>query len=113
MINFSKQKLKVLFTTHSNNFLDLSLQADDVSIFQFQKECPEKFNIKNIKPNKEILDLLGVNNSSVLMANSSIWVEGPTDRKYISKFLKLFCEQNKTQHLKEDIDFAFLNMVEI
>lgn len=98
---------RYFFTTHSNHFLDLSLVTDDVSIFQFQKESQEKFNIKSVKPNKETLDLLGVNNSSVLMANSSIWVEGPTDRKYISRFLKLFCENKKHQYLKEDIDFAF------
>lgn len=101
------KNLRYFFTTHSNHFLDLSLQTDEISIFQFQKESQKRFNIKNVKPCKEILDLLGVNNSSVLMANSSIWVEGPTDRKYISKFLKLYCEQKSHQHLKEDIDFAF------
>ncbi len=101
------KNLRYFFTTHSNHFLDLSLQTDDISIFQFQKESQQKFNIKNVKPNKETLDLLGVNNSSVLMANSSIWVEGPTDRKYISKFLKLFTQKEKIQNLKEDIDFAF------
>lgn len=101
------KKLRYFFTTHSNHFLDLSLQTDDISIFQFQKETQEKFNIKSVKPSRETLDLLGVNNSSVLMANSSIWVEGPTDRKYISKFLKSYCEQNIRHHLKEDIDFAF------
>lgn len=101
------KNLRYFFTTHSNHFLDLSLQSNDISIFQFQKESQEKFNIKNVKPSKETLDLLGVNNSSVLMANASIWVEGPTDRKYISKFLKLYCEEKKHQNLKEDIDFAF------
>jgi predicted ATPase len=101
------KNLKYFFTTHSNHFLDLSLQTDEISIFQFQKGNQETFNIKNVKPNKETLDLLGVNNSSVLMANSSIWVEGPTDRKYISKFLKLLTQKGKIQNLKEDIDFAF------
>ncbi|MEC4003288.1 AAA family ATPase [Flavobacterium sp. SUN052] len=100
------KNIKYFFTTHSNHFLDLSLQTNKISILQFQKESQEKFIIKNIKPNKETLDLLGVNNSSVLMANASIWIEGPTDRKYISRFLKLYCEK-KPQHLKEDIDFAF------
>lgn len=101
------KNLRYFFTTHSNHFLDLSLHTDDISIFQFHKESQEKFIIKNVKPNKETLDLLGVNNSSVLMANSSIWVEGPTDRKYISFFLKLYCTKNNRKHLKEDIDFAF------
>ncbi|EJL65015.1 ATP-dependent nuclease [Flavobacterium sp. CF136] len=101
------KNLRYFFTTHSNHFLDLSLHTDDISIFQFHKGSQEKFMIKNVKPNKETLDLLGVNNSSVLMANSSIWVEGPTDRKYISFFLKLYCTKHSRKHLKEDIDFAF------
>lgn len=101
------KKLRYFFTTHSNHFLDLSLHTDDISIFQFHKGSQEKFMIKNVKPNKETLDLLGVNNSSVLMANSSIWVEGPTDRRYISFFLKLYCTKHLRKHLKEDIDFAF------
>lgn len=101
------KNLRYFFTTHSNHFLDLSLQTDEISIFQFHKENQEKFIIKNVKPNKETLDLLGVNNSSVLMTNSSIWVEGPTDRKYISFFLKLYCAKHTRKYLKEDIDFAF------
>lgn len=101
------KNLRYFFTTHSNHFLDLSLHTDDISIFQFHKGSQGKFMIKNVKPNKETLDLLGVNNSSVLMANSSIWVEGPTDRRYISSFLKLYCAIHKRNHLKEDIDFAF------
>jgi len=50
---------------------------------------------------------LGVNTSSVFLANTSIWIEGPTDRKYLSFFLKKYCEENNKQYLKEDIDFAF------
>lgn len=101
------KNLRYFFTTHSNHFLDLSIHTDDISIFQFHKESQEKFKIKNVKPSKETLDLLGVNNSSVLMANSSIWVEGSTDRKYISFFLKHYCTKHTRKHLKEDIDFAF------
>ncbi|NHF58915.1 ATP-binding protein [Flavobacteriaceae bacterium TP-CH-4] len=102
-----RKKLKYYITTHSNHFLDLSLDHKEIGIFQFEKERMEKFNIKaNIKPDKEVLDLLGVNTSSVFLANTSIWVEGPTDRKYLSKFLKLYCEHLETL-LKEDIDYAF------
>lgn len=117
------KKLKFFFTTHSNHFLDLTLRSDRVSFFQFQKIKENgkasmttyinnikvsKHLIKtNIKPNKETLDELGVNNSSVFLANTSLWVEGPTDRKYLAKFLRLYCEYKKEPYLKEDIDFAF------
>ncbi len=99
-----KKNLRLFFTTHSNHFLDLSLLEEDVSIFQFKKIEKEEIEIKtNIKPSKETLDILGVTNSSVLIANCSIWVEGPTDRKYISKWLNSYAGFD----LKEDIDYAF------
>lgn len=103
-----EKNLKYFFTTHSNHFLDLTLRSDKVSFFQFKKIEEGKHLIKtSIKPNRETLDLLGVNNTSVLLANTSLWVEGPTDRKYLSKFLKLYCKKKGFQPLKEDIDFAF------
>ncbi|WP_161595301.1 AAA family ATPase [Maribacter aurantiacus] len=102
------KNLIYFFTTHSNHFLDLTINSDNISIFQFEKENKEKFKIKNnVKPDREVLDLLGVSNSSVFLANTSLWVEGPTDRKYLSFFLKKYCEGRKKQYLKEDIDFAF------
>ena len=105
-----KKNLKFFFTTHSNHFLDLTLRDDKVSFFQFEKIEEGKHLIKTkIKPGKETLDLLGVNNTSVFLANTSLWVEGPTDRLYLSKLLKLYCEREdeKKPYLKEDIDFAF------
>jgi len=103
-----EKNLRYFFTTHSNHFLDSSLDSDDISIFQFKNSKSNRFHIKtNVKPNKETLDILGVNNSSVFLANTSIWVEGPTDRKYISKLLKLYTESKEIQPLKQDIDFSF------
>jgi len=103
-----RKNLKYFFTTHSNHFLDLSMVHSDVSIFQFNKEDEEKINIKQIeKPDRETLDILGVSNSSVLIANSSIWVEGPTDRKYLSYWLKAFANYKEDSPLIEDIDFVF------
>ncbi|PKH50130.1 hypothetical protein CXF68_05170 [Tenacibaculum sp. Bg11-29] len=102
------KNLRFFFTTHSNHFLDTSIVNKDISIFQFTKQNDNTFLIKNnIKPAKSILDALGVNNSSVFLANTSLWVEGPTDRKYLSKFLKLYCKSTNEQYLKEDINFAF------
>lgn len=102
------KNLRYFFTTHSNHFLDLSIEHDEIAIFQFEKLGPGKFFIKNnIKPNKETLNLLGVNTSSVFLANTSIWIEGPTDRRYLSRYLKMYCEEEKFSYLKEDIDYAF------
>jgi AAA15 family ATPase/GTPase len=106
--HIQEKDLKFFFTSHSNHFLDISIQNDDISIFQFKKiEEGRHLITSNVKPSRTVLDVLGVNTSSVFLANTSLWVEGPTDRKYLSKFLKLYCESKKINFLKEDIDFAF------
>ena len=102
------KNLRYFFTTHSNHFLDLSIYSDDMSIFQFKKNQQGDFNIdSHVKPNRRLLELLGVSSSSVFLANTSIWVEGPTDRRYLSKWLKMYAKEKGLPFLREDIDFAF------
>ena len=74
----------------------------------------KQFIIKNVnRGDNQLLKDLGVNNSSVFMANCSIWVEGISDRNYIKAFLKSYSEylykndKKNYVNLKEDIDFAF------
>ncbi|MEZ4957990.1 MAG: AAA family ATPase, partial [Saprospiraceae bacterium] len=110
------KNLRFFMTTHSNHLLDLSLTMDKgVSIFSFSKRSANDFLIKNIKNNDiDILAQLGVNNSSVFMANCSIWVEGVSDRRFIKAFLKAYedylIDQGEGSFLfafKEDIHFSF------
>ena len=49
----------------------------------------------------EILDLLGVNNSSVFLSNCTIWVEGISDKILISKYLNVYMSQKNNKY-KED-----------
>lgn len=78
-------------TTHSNHFLDLALERDDVSTFQVSREDGKTVTRSSAVLN-DLLDELGVRASSVLLANCSIWVEGVTDklylRAYMNKYLK-------------------------
>lgn len=105
--------IKIFFTTHSNHLLDLSLEIDEgVSIFTFEKkpnndkDCHEIKNVKN--SDIDILSKLGVNNSSVFMANCSLWVEGISDRYILRAFLKAFCKQHKDEKkFAEDIHYSF------
>lgn len=106
------KNITYFITTHSNHFLDLTIEKENVSIYSFNSILGEngskKFQIKNVnRGNNEILQTLGVNNSSVFMANCSIWVEGISDRNYIKAFLKSYCESRSELLPKEDIDFAF------
>lgn len=109
-----KKKLKYFMTTHSNHLLDISLTKDKgISIFTFEKlQKNEKkiFRIKNVKnSDTDILRKLEVNNSSVFIANCSIWIEGITDRKYLKAFLREYCKHNNldSNSYKEDIHYAF------
>lgn len=110
--DLKKKDLKYIISTHSNHFLDLTIEKENVSIYSFSPKIAEgdekQFIIKNVnRGDNQLLKDLGVNNSSVFMANCSIWVEGISDRNYIKAFLKSYCDSIRKPYLKEDIDFAF------
>ncbi len=95
--------IQIFLTTHSNHFLDLTYDyPNDVSIFSFQEVNTGEFQIKNVDDHSKILDLLGVRNSSVFLANSVIWTEGVTDRMLLRKLLEL-----KKVDYKEDYHYSF------
>ncbi len=103
-----KKNLTYFMVTHSNHLLDLTIEKDNISIYSFSSFREDKFLIRNVNAgDNEILRSLGVNNSSVFLANCSIWVEGISDRNFIKAFLKAYCKHNKEKELREDIDFAF------
>jgi predicted ATP-dependent endonuclease of OLD family len=101
------------FTTHSNHFLDITLDFENISIFTFKKllegankEIIPKFSIENLtEGNAKALESLGVRNSSVFLSNSTIWVEGITDRYYIKKYLEVF--QNYLKKHAEELEIPF------
>jgi predicted ATP-dependent endonuclease of OLD family len=103
-------RFQYFITTHSNHFLDLSLDYANISIFSFNKKSEEEIIIENVSSGKtKILDLIGVRNSSIFLSNSSIWVEGITDRLYLRKFLKLFYKANpEKQVYQEDLHYSFI-----
>lgn len=108
-----KKNLTYFISTHSNHFLDLTIEKDNISVFLFNKILDDdkpKFIVKNVNDgDNSPLQYLGVSNSSVFLANCSIWVEGISDRNYLKAFLKAYCRDNeKKNYPKEDIDFAFI-----
>jgi len=96
-------------TTHSNHFLDMTADFNNIAVYQFKKDESEtgKFKVTNVQGlNEDILVQLGVLNSSVFLANCTIWVEGITDRIYIRKFLEIMLKD--TPNIREDIHYAFV-----
>lgn len=115
LINAEQTKWHQFFiTTHSNNFLDLTLDFDNISIFKARKTEDKKFIIENIKAwDENILLDLWVQKSSVFLSNSTIRVEGITDRLYLNKYLQLYQEHKKQVdegfvEVKQDVDYCFV-----
>lgn len=83
------------FTTHSNHLLDMADESDQVMIQKFVKQPKEnsnefEFKIYRCDRDRDLLASLGVRPSSVYLANCTIWVEGITDRLYITKYMEKY-----------------------
>lgn len=82
-------------TTHSNHLLDLAESHEDVLIHRVAKRNSVEgngFYIQECTKDRDILADLGVRASSVYLANSTIWVEGITDRKYLKVIMKKYLD---------------------
>lgn len=100
-------------STHSNHFLDITLEKNDTSIYTFEKSKKESLNftIENVASgDNNILKLIGANKSSVFLSNRTIWVEGITDRMYLRKYLDLYQDQLDGDNVKykEDYHYSFV-----
>ncbi|MFN0204964.1 MAG: AAA family ATPase [Planctomycetota bacterium] len=107
-------------TTHSNHLIDLTLDYSDISVFHFRKTDKQqtKFMIRASRAgNHDILHDIGAHPSSVFLANSTIFVEGKTDRLYLRAFMRKYCKDlkklNEVQYEKlssyrEDCHYTFV-----
>jgi hypothetical protein len=107
---------QVFIATHSHQFLDITLDATEVSIYRLTKLTGEgdatgkdsRFQILNwSNEDFSLLQELGIRNSSILLSNCTIWVEGITDRMYIRTYLDILQAERKTA-FQEDIHFSFV-----
>ena len=60
--------------------------------------------MEDFKDNIGLLNDLGVRASDILQSNGIVWVEGPSDRIYIEKWLDLFCNNR----YEEGIQYQYL-----
>lgn len=105
-------------TTHSNHLLDLAESCEDVLIHRVAKRGGKDgndFYIQECTKDRDILADLGVRASSVYLANSTIWVEGVTDRKYLKvimkKYLSSKClgdKKNRFEGFLENYHYVFV-----
>lgn len=98
-------------TTHSNHFVDSCFDYNNISVYKFLNvnKLNNTFQVINTSPNDiEVLQLLGVNNSSVFLSNCTIWVEGISDKILISKYLEVYFKSKGVSKFKEDINYSFI-----
>ncbi|QQY81168.1 ATP-binding protein [Tamlana sp. s12] len=84
----NKTKNIYFITTHSNIFLD---SRYNTSIYHVLNDGIKStiYNAKRTDRTFSILNDLGYHSSDILQANGIIWVEGPSDRIYILKWIEL------------------------
>ena len=107
-------------TSHSNHFLDMTIDFANISVFHFSKheDSQPQFHIRPSSPrDRQILLDLGVRNSSVFITNATIWVEGKTDRLYLKAYMKKYIDElehsdpekyRELIKLKEDYHYSFV-----
>jgi predicted ATP-dependent endonuclease of OLD family len=113
------KSFQYFITTHSNHFLDITLDFDNISIYTVNKHYNESdvrdsFSIE-LAANSDIriLDLIGARSSSVFLSNCTIWVEGITDRLYLKNFLSIYQDSlidnaEINSAFKEDYNYSFV-----
>ncbi|MER0497304.1 AAA family ATPase [Aeromonas hydrophila] len=81
-------------TTHSNILIDQFSKQDDAQIIHVSQKngYSSSYLARTYFDNNGILDDLDVRASDILQANGIIWVEGPSDRIYINRWIELMSD---------------------
>lgn len=95
-------------TTHSNAVLDSTTHEDGIYQFGFAPAIGTSVvRCTDVIEQGRILDALGVSGSTLLQVNCALWVEGPSDRIYLRRWLQLrSAARQKT--IVEGSDFSFV-----
>lgn len=104
---FEKELINHRFfiTTHSPSLIDCL--NENWAVYRTLKSPNGSSSITpndNVIKHYETLDSLGVKASQILQANTVLWVEGPSDRIYLKKWIDIFSDGE----LKEGKDYSFL-----
>lgn len=107
LYQYSIEKETILFlTTHSHVAINLFANRENVQLFHVKKENGDSMveTVDDYISKSQILEDLDVKASDLLQSNGIIWVEGPSDRIYIKKWIELCAEKT----FVEGRDYQFL-----
>lgn len=100
-----KHKAYFFITTHSSIVIDIFGNYENAQIIHVTDRGDQSIctAVSSHLHNKNILKDLDIRASDLLQSNGIIWVEGPSDRVYINRWLSLIDPQ-----LKEGIHYSIL-----
>ena len=107
LYDFAKQHdTKIFLTTHSHVAINALYSKERTNLYHIEKTdgISTLKTVDNYLDKVNILNDLDVKASDLFQTNGIIWVEGPSDRVYINRWLKLFCNSD----LLEGSDYQFL-----
>lgn len=89
-----ENKCHIFLSTHSNIAIDTFCNSPNAQILHISRAPGESIGTTygDTTHGYAILDDLGVRASDILQANGLIWVEGPSDRIYLNKFIQLWSD---------------------
>jgi len=93
--NFAyENKVMVFITTHSHIAINTFYDRPNASIYHIIRENNDAVikRIDNFMDKAEVLNDLEIKASDLLQSNGIIWVEGPSDRIYIKRWMEIFTE---------------------
>lgn len=84
----------IFITTHSNVAIDIFSNSENAQILHIKRGPSGVYgnSYQSVIHGHTILDDLGVRASDLLQANGIIWIEGPSDRIYINKWIDIWGE---------------------
>ena len=96
----------IFITTHSHIAINTFFDKENTMIYHITKSDNESkmVPVDNYAGRIDILNDLEVHASDLFQSNGIIWVEGPSDRIYINKWLQVFCDSK----FIEGSDYQFL-----
>ncbi len=104
--NYSEKTSTYFFlTTHSNVVIDAFGTYEHSQIIHVTHDGTKSKSstLLSYQGTKDVLNDLGLKASDILQSNGVIWVEGPSDRNYINKWLSLLAPD-----LKEGLHYSIM-----
>ncbi|APQ11302.1 hypothetical protein BJP27_07250 [Pseudomonas oryzihabitans] len=93
LMDFSlEHKCHIIMTAHSHVAIDYFHGNENAQIVHVKKQGSEVVGclLKDYGHGYSVLDDLGAKASDILQANGIIWVEGPSDRVFLNKFIEIW-----------------------